>query len=213
MSFKSLFVLTLPILTRAQLSFYPNNTLIVSGGVSTACLNALNATVQCDPYLVSLATADDYTTLNNDTVQKSVCDPLCGSKLSKYQSSVKSACKNDPIPWSDIPAVYFGDFVWAYYNGSCLRDPATGAWCKDYISNISSTLTSRNRQLAQRTIMFAMHHRALQTPAIHRILELRQQYGRPVGIRTKDLQHQCANCSSNAVCHGNRKTWPCSSER
>lgn len=140
MSFTCLFVLMLPSLIKAQLSFYPNNTLTVSGGVSTACLDALNATIQCDPYLVSLATADDYTTLNNDTVQKSVCDPKCGSELSRYQSFVKSACKDDPMPWPDIPAVYFGDFVWAYYNGSCLSDPATGVWCKDYISNISSTL-------------------------------------------------------------------------
>jgi hypothetical protein len=141
MSLIHLFALTLPILTGAQLSFYLNNTLTVSGGVSNGCLNALNATIQCDAYLVSLATADDYTTLNNDTVQKSVCDPQCGTELSKYQSTVKSACAQDPMPWPDIPATYFGDFVWAYYNGSCLRDPATGAWCKDYISNISSTLT------------------------------------------------------------------------
>lgn len=114
----------------AQLSFFPNNTLIVAGNISTACTTAMNATIDCDPYIMALATLDDYTSVNNDTIQQSVCATKCGAALSKYHKSVASSCAQDPLPWDGTPATYIGDFAWAYYNGSCLKDTATGQWCK-----------------------------------------------------------------------------------
>ncbi|KAF7507847.1 hypothetical protein GJ744_010011 [Endocarpon pusillum] len=89
-----------------------------------------------------MAMADVYLTLQNASLQQSICDPRCGTELSEHRSSVASACASDPMPWQGIPATYLPDLVWAYYNSICLKDPSTGRWCVDYVSDITSSLTS-----------------------------------------------------------------------
>ena len=141
----------------ADLQLYPNNTLTPSNTLSPSCLSAMNATIACDPYLVSLAATDYFGSLNDDDLQTSVCAPTCGSSLSKYHSSVKEACSKDPVPWDGVSAIYYGDFIWAQYNLTCIRDPASKQWCNgihprkaksnpktqkltvtaDYVSNLS----------------------------------------------------------------------------
>ena len=129
-------------LTAAPLSFFPNDTLTTSTIISSACLDALNASVACDAYIYQLATADTYYTLGNSSMQQSICQPSCGTALSNYRSSVTSSCASDPMPWDGIPATYLVDFVWAYYNGTCLKDPTTGQWCIGIYESLNSTRSS-----------------------------------------------------------------------
>jgi hypothetical protein len=113
-----------------QLLFYPNDTLVPSSNLSAACLKAMNASIAaCDPYIFQIAAADNYYTLDNATIQQSICNPRCGTELSQHRSSVATACAPDPMPWESVPATYLPDFVWAYYNATCLKDPSTGQWC------------------------------------------------------------------------------------
>ena len=119
-------------LALADVQLYPNTTLITSNVVSSACLKAMNATIACDPYLVSLASTNYYGSLNDDNLQSSVCDTACGTALSTYHNSVVSSCANDPKPWNGVPANYYGDLVWAQYNLTCIKDPETHQWCSGW---------------------------------------------------------------------------------
>jgi hypothetical protein len=123
-------VSVLAVVTVAQFSFFPNNTLVVFDIISTGSRIAMKAPINCDSYILALATADYHHSLDNDTIQESVCAVGCSLALSKYHNSVTSACAQDAMSWDGIPATYFGDLVWAYFNGSCLRDYTNGMWCR-----------------------------------------------------------------------------------
>lgn len=97
--------------------------------ISQGCTTALNATINCDPYLQQLVSDDYYGSLNNATLQNSVCAASCGTSLKSYHTAVATACANDPQPWDGVPAVWAGDVIWAAYNQTCLKDPTTGAYC------------------------------------------------------------------------------------
>ncbi|KAL9608378.1 MAG: hypothetical protein Q9167_006792 [Letrouitia subvulpina] len=113
----------------ATVNLYPNNTLATRSSISPACRSAMNASIACDPYLLSLASTDFYGTLNDANLQDAVCASACGSSLSSYHNSVQNACENDLDPWDNVPAVYYGDFIWAHYNLTCIKDPGTQKWC------------------------------------------------------------------------------------
>ncbi|KAI4161591.1 MAG: hypothetical protein LQ342_004732 [Letrouitia transgressa] len=70
----------------------------------------MNASIACDPYLLSLAATNFYGTLNDVNLQNTICASACGSSLSTYHNSVQTACKNDLDPWDNVPAVYY-DYV------------------------------------------------------------------------------------------------------
>ncbi|KAI9775110.1 MAG: hypothetical protein M1839_001421 [Geoglossum umbratile] len=134
----------------ADLLLYPNNTLVPGAVISTGCLKAMNVNIACDEFVAELAQTNFYGSLNNNSIQNSVCNPACGTALSKYHSSVVAACASDPAPWVGVPANYYGDLVWATYNLTCFKDPGTGQYCNDYISSLSfssgdSELTSLPR--------------------------------------------------------------------
>lgn len=113
----------------ATVNLYPNNTFVPRNSISPACRSAMDASIACDPYLLSLAATNFYGTLNNVNLQNAVCASACGSSLSSYHKSVQTACKNDLDPWDNVPAVYYGDFIWAHYNLTCIKDPQTQKWC------------------------------------------------------------------------------------
>ncbi|KAL9037145.1 MAG: hypothetical protein Q9214_005828, partial [Letrouitia sp. 1 TL-2023] len=121
----------------ATVNLYPNNTLITRSSISPACRSAMDASIACDPYLLSLAATNFYGTLNDANLQNAICASACGSSLSSYHNSVQTACKNDLDPWDNVPAVYYGDFIWAHYNLTCIKDPQTQKWCNDYVSDIT----------------------------------------------------------------------------
>lgn len=112
----------------AQFNLFPDGT-HSTATLSQGCNTALNATITCDSYLQQLVSNDYYGSLNNATLQGSVCSAACGTSLSLYHRSVTTACASDPQPWPGVPAVWAGDAIWAMYNRTCLKDPATGRYC------------------------------------------------------------------------------------
>lgn len=115
-------------LVEAQFQLYPNGT-GSTANLSEECATALDATINCDPYIQYLASNDYYGSLGNSTLQDSLCSAPCGASLASYHSNVALKCANDPQPWPGVPAVWTGDVMWATYNRTCLKDPATGAYC------------------------------------------------------------------------------------
>ena len=130
-SFSLLFALTgglLYQLVAAQFQLFPNGT-HSTANLSQGCTTALNAVINCDPYIQYLVSNDYYGSLGNTTLQSSVCAAGCGASLASYHANVALACTSDPQPWLGIPAFWTGDVIWATYNRTCLKDPATGAYC------------------------------------------------------------------------------------
>jgi len=99
--------------------------------ISQGCTTALNANITCDPYIQQLIATNYYGSLgnSNSTLQDSVCAAACSTSLALYCAHVADACSNDPQPWPGIPAVWAGNVIWATYNITCLKDPATGKYC------------------------------------------------------------------------------------
>ncbi|PKX91129.1 LysM peptidoglycan-binding domain-containing protein [Aspergillus novofumigatus IBT 16806] len=118
-----------------------------SATLSAACSNALEATLQCDPYLYTLATIDHFGPLGNDTFQDQLCQSACGTSLTMYHNTVSEQCAKDPQPWDGIPAVWAGDILWATYNRTCLKDPKTGLYCTNEIGNIQTMLGETDTSL------------------------------------------------------------------
>ncbi|KAH9206729.1 hypothetical protein DL95DRAFT_347253 [Leptodontidium sp. 2 PMI_412] len=114
----------------AQFQVFENGTVANSTNValSTACVNALQSTVQCNSSLVSIAVSDYFYQLD-DSDFTSLCSSTCSSSLAKYHNSGVSSCAGQPQPWSGYPATYFGDVYWSSYNLTCLTDSKTGKSC------------------------------------------------------------------------------------
>jgi hypothetical protein len=96
--------------------------------ITTQCVNAMEATVQCDDSLNTIAAADYFLPANATDFQ-SVCVKACGSSLATYHQTVVSACAGQPQAWDGFPATYFGDLLWATWNLTCLSDSKTGQSC------------------------------------------------------------------------------------
>lgn len=127
----------------SELVLFPNDTLTTSTSVNLTpgCINAMESSLSCDPYLQSLANQDYYGSMDNSSLQTSLCDPACGRALSSYHSSVISSCISDPQPWPGIPASWYGDVLWTTYNQTCLKDRKTGLYCN---GELCSTLIRIN---------------------------------------------------------------------
>jgi len=113
---------------KAQFQLFPNGTQSTVN-LSQGCVTALNATITCDPYIQQLVATDYYGSLGNATLQDSICAAACGTSLASYHANVAAACSSEPQPWPGVPAVWAGEVIWATYNRTCLKDPATGQYC------------------------------------------------------------------------------------
>ncbi|KAK6333339.1 hypothetical protein TWF718_011154 [Orbilia javanica] len=94
---------------------------------SLACASALNATVNCEEFLVLKAHKNDYN-WGNETLQDQLCNPNCGSSLLSYSTGVASQCGTVNLTWEGLPNTYYGDRLKAYYDLICLKDD-DGDYC------------------------------------------------------------------------------------
>jgi len=111
-----------------QFQIFPDGTRSTVN-LSQGCISALNATIACNPYIQQMVATDYYGSLGSPTLQDSICAAGCGTSLASYHAQVAAACASTPQPWPGIPAVWAGDVIWATYNRTCLKDPATGRYC------------------------------------------------------------------------------------
>lgn len=140
-------IMALSQFVQSQLVFF-NSTNAINADVtlSAGCEAALMANISCPEPLVDLAT--DGLVLNSDNVTvPQVCASTCSSSLAAFHSNVSTACKNDPNPWTGMPATWFGDLVWAYANRTCLTNNVTGAYCVDEVLSWWSTVDDNSTVL------------------------------------------------------------------
>jgi hypothetical protein len=123
----------------ATITPYPQNALTSSTTVtlSDACISAMEADIDCNPYLAMIANVDVYGAIESGN-QTEVCDASCGESLSAYRASVITACSDDAQAWQGYNHEYYGDALWASYNLTCLTDSKTGAYCTGKILRQSS---------------------------------------------------------------------------
>jgi len=114
----------------ATITPYPNNTLTSTTAVnlSDACILAMEADIDCNPYLATIANVDVYGAIESGN-QTEICDASCGESLSSYRASVITACSDDIQAWQGYNHEYYSDYLWASYNLTCLTDSTTGAFC------------------------------------------------------------------------------------
>ena len=145
-------------LVLSDLLLYPNDTLTTSTTVtlSQLCVTAMEASLSCDPYLQLLANQDYYGSMEDSSLQSSLCNPACGSALSSYHASVTSACRSDPQPWQGLPAGWYGDMLWAAYNQTCLKDKTSEFYCNGglaFQTLFSWKLPAKSRKTTSATLL------------------------------------------------------------
>ena len=97
--------------------------------ISTSCATAMQASLDCDPYLTYVMTSDYWGSLHDDASQEEFCNVTCSQELRSYISSVTAACANDPQPLPGYPATYWGESALAAWTQMCLKDNSTGQYC------------------------------------------------------------------------------------
>ncbi|KZF20250.1 carbohydrate-binding module family 50 protein [Xylona heveae TC161] len=120
----------------AAYSFFFNNTDFSTqiANISSGCATALQAPLDCDPYLTYVMTSNFYGSLGNDTLQAQFCNATCSNELTSYRTSVASSCAKDPQPVPGYPATYWADSAISAFNHMCMKDQSTGAFCVDVIA-------------------------------------------------------------------------------
>ncbi|KAJ5113891.1 carbohydrate-binding module family 50 protein [Penicillium angulare] len=116
-------------------SFFFNNTDFTSktADISTACATALQASLDCDPFLTYVMTSNYYTSIGNTTIQDEFCSTDCSNDLASYRKDVATSCANDPQPFSGYPATYWADWAISAFEHVCMKDADTGEYCVDVI--------------------------------------------------------------------------------
>ncbi|KAF3912551.1 hypothetical protein ABW20_dc0110447 [Dactylellina cionopaga] len=113
--------------------------------ISTACQQALNSTITCDPIVQQLAVNGYSDSLNYTGTAGSsyatVCATTCTNSLNQYTSSVKTACGTSTAIFGGLPPTYRGDIIWQWQNTTCQKDTATGLYCADFVLNQMATYT------------------------------------------------------------------------
>lgn len=113
----------------ATINIYPVDLIPSPLSLTTTCINAINASINCDPAILPFAFLDYYGPLNNETLQSSICESTCGKSLVSYRENVLSTCSFQKEIQQGYPTTYMGDLVWNYFNLTCLQDQETGQWC------------------------------------------------------------------------------------
>ncbi|KAJ5552813.1 pectin lyase-like protein [Penicillium frequentans] len=102
---------------------------------SDACVTALTATIKCDLTVFQFGEPQYHGTLGNDTLTDLVCDQSCGNSLASWLINSEANC--DGAVLLDHPATILGGYMWTGWNETCYKDPSTGKYCNDIISQFT----------------------------------------------------------------------------
>ncbi|KAF4552682.1 LysM domain-containing protein 5 [Elsinoe fawcettii] len=113
----------------AQIQFFPSDT-TYENQLSSACVEALATTIQCDAGFTFFPNTDFQGPFENSSSLDNFCGQSCSKSLASYHDAVSASC-GVAEPYTGVPALYAGDRMWAYQNRTCLKDPASGEYCND----------------------------------------------------------------------------------
>ncbi|KAI9371139.1 pectin lyase-like protein [Aspergillus egyptiacus] len=100
-------------------------------GLTSTCTTALSQKILCHPYLYTMQTPGIGRFIENATLADEVCDLGCGQSLKGWYDNVASNCAGQTIGISK--PTHVGGIVYANYNMTCLKDPATDRYCTDVV--------------------------------------------------------------------------------
>jgi hypothetical protein len=109
----------------------------IPSSVSPGCRQALASPIECDPKLLRYASAGYVGSVKPSLLEDTICCQSCASSLATYHSNVVRQCgPTEVVP--GFPATYNVDFIWAYQDQTCLREPS-GDFCISRFLRIASS--------------------------------------------------------------------------
>jgi len=117
----------------AELFLYNSTILKNATSLSPRCIEAMSASINCDPALLSFASVGYVSSMEPSFLADTLCNPKCVTSLADYRKDVAVSCSTVDA-WPGVPATYNGDFVQAYQNQSCLKS-TSGGWCNSRSSS------------------------------------------------------------------------------
>ncbi|KAK6700253.1 hypothetical protein SNK05_013051 [Fusarium graminearum] len=135
-------VLSLCFGTSAAFSIY-NATDLESKNVNDACVKAMSANINCPAYIRSFSQKSYHGSLGNTTLTAEICTSTCSASLRNWFNTVSSACANEKIA-NGVPQFY-GGFIWAGWNETCIKDPRTKRYCNDIIDEFKELEEGKER--------------------------------------------------------------------
>lgn len=129
---------TLLIAVEAELFLYNGTILENATFLAPRCIEAMTASVACDPTLLTFASVGHVSSMEPSFLSETLCNRECVSSLAAYREGVAAGCSTVDT-WPGVPATYNGDFVQAYQNQTCLKSSSEG-WCNSKSSSRDSIL-------------------------------------------------------------------------
>ncbi|KAH8804437.1 hypothetical protein F5884DRAFT_901622 [Xylogone sp. PMI_703] len=135
-----LIAFSLPYLVVSDIVPYPYfigaNGFGTSSVISADCAAALNKTISsCEPLLQGLALSSEYISPNDTGIATSLCASTCRNSISSYQNNVVNACGSSPVVDPGLANTAMGDLLHDYFDLICAKDPDTGLFCADFLTN------------------------------------------------------------------------------
>ena len=112
---------------RAELFLYNSTVLKNATSLAPQCIEAMSASIACDPALLTFASVGYVNTIQPALLSNTLCESECVSSLAKYRKGVAAGCSTVDA-WPGVSATYNGDFVQSYQNQTCLKS-SSGRWC------------------------------------------------------------------------------------
>ncbi|KAF4153480.1 hypothetical protein CNMCM6069_000690 [Aspergillus lentulus] len=108
---------------------------LVGLNLTETCKTALTQKIICHSYLEKFRSPVVGQYIENSTLANEVCDKGCGQSLKSWFDNVSTTCASQYI--NKAVATELGGYMYAGYNLTCLKDPATGRYCPDIISHFT----------------------------------------------------------------------------
>ena len=114
-------------LTEGHVVLFNSSAQGIPSSVSSGCRQALSSPIECDPMLLRYASGGYVGSIEPAFLEDTICCQSCASSLATYHNNVVRQCgPTEVVP--GFPATYNVNFIWAYQNQTCLREPS-GDFC------------------------------------------------------------------------------------
>lgn len=171
-------ILAIPLLATAQAELFLHGATILTNhtSLSPKCIKGMSSSIDCDPALLSDASAGYVESIKPSLLSNTLCHSPCVLSLATYPErlALESSTAN---AWPGLPASYNGDFVQAYQNQTCLKN-TSGGWFNRKLLCPKLSVQSTHQ-------IFARH------PRQHHTAGKRRKIGRPPKGRTLLSFYDC----------------------
>lgn len=93
----------------------------------SSCQSALTQVIDCPEEAQKFQIASWYGGFENDTLSGHVCSAECDVSIKSWFQQVVKNCAS--VNQTTFPLTVKGGSLWASWNQTCVKDPATGQYC------------------------------------------------------------------------------------